>query len=306
LHDNATARQTGRMSEIRTRRLDANGIRFAVDEAGDGDSVALLLHGFPEHGFPESRAAWRAQLPFLADLGWHALAPDLRGYGESTRLSGRAYYRIPHLVNDVASLFEVTQARRRLLIGHDWGGVIAWQVAVRRRIPLDGLVILNAPHPTVFECVIRQSWRQRARSWYVLFFQLPFLPESQLALARGAALKRILKAQSPNFPADVLDLYARNISQPGAAEAMINYYRANAFALAAAGQPRDRIEVPTLMIWGENDVALDIALTQGNEEFVADFTLKRLPGASHWVQEDASPEVNATIAGWLAAKGLTG
>jgi len=285
------------MTEIRTRRVDANGIRFAIDEAGD--SVALFLHGFPE-----SRAAWRGQLPFFADRGWHAVAPDLRGYGDSTRLSGRAYYRIPHLVNDVASLFDVMGARRRLLVGHDWGGVISWQVAVRRRVPLDGLIILNAPHPTVFEHVIRQSWRQRARSWYVLFFQLPWLPESQLALARGGALKRILKGQSKNFSPEVLDLYARNISKPGAAEAMINYYRANAFALAAPGQPIDKIDVPTLMIWGENDVALDLALTEGNEEFVQDFTLKRLPGVSHWVQEDASPEVNATIAEWLAAKGL--
>lgn len=289
------------MSEIRTRRVDANGIRFAIDEAGDGDSVALFLHGFPE-----SRVAWRAQLPFLANLGWHAVAPDLRGYGDTTRLSGRDYYRIPHLVNDVASLFEVMQARRRLLIGHDWGGVIAWQVAVRRRLPLDGLIILNAPHPTVFERLIRQSWRQRARSWYVLFFQLPWLPESQLALARGAALKRILKAQSANFSPETLDLYARNIAEPGAAEAMINYYRANAFALAAAGQPQDKIEVPTLMIWGEKDVALDIALTKGNEEFVADFALKRLPGVSHWVQEDASPQVNETIAGWMGEKALLG
>ena len=288
------------MKAIGTRRIDANGIRFAIDEAGDGDNVALFLHGFPE-----SRAAWRAQLPFLAEKGWHAVAPDLRGYGETTRLSGRDYYRIPHLVDDVASLFDVLGARRRLLIGHDWGGVIAWQVAVRRRVPLDGLVILNAPHPAVFERLIRQSWRQRARSWYVLFFQLPLLPESQLALAGGAALKRILKSQSPNFAPDVLDLYARNISRPGAAAAMINYYRANAFALAASGQPQDTIDVPTLMIWGENDVALDIALTEGNEEFVADFTLKRLPGVSHWVQEDASPEVNATIAEWLTAKSLS-
>src|SRR6185295_16829194 len=109
------------MAEVRTRQVPANGLTFAIDEAGDGAKVALLLHGFPE-----SRAAWRRQLPHLARLGWRAVACDLRGYGDSDRPARKADYVIDRLVDDVVALFDALGASRRLLIGHDWGGVIAW------------------------------------------------------------------------------------------------------------------------------------------------------------------------------------
>jgi len=286
------------MTAIRSRRVEANGLGFAIDEAGQGDTVALLLHGFPE-----SRAAWREQLPHLAGLGWRAVAPDLRGYGDSDRPVDRASYAIDHLVGDVAGLFEVLGARRRILVGHDWGGVIAWQAALSGKVALDGLVILNAPHPTVFQRVLNQGWRQRLRSWYVLFFLLPWLPEAQLAANGGRALARALRRQSARFPKDLLDLYAGNIAQPGAARAMLNYYRANAARLAR--QPgAGRLATPTLMIWGDDDVALDVALTEGVEAFVDDFALRRLPGVSHWVQQDAPERVNALIEAWAREKRL--
>jgi len=283
------------------RRVEANGITFACDECGAGDDVALLLHGFPE-----CRISWRHQLTPLARLGWRVVAPDLRGYGDTTRPPGQAAYRLRHLVDDVAALFTALGARRKLLVGHDWGALIAWSVAIERAVPLDALIVLNGPHPEVFRRVIRHSWSQRLRSWYILFFQLPFLPEMALTFAGARAVERTFTgmARNPNaFPPDILARYRDNALRPGAMTAMLNYYRANAPAFVKSA-PSEPVHVPTLMIWGEHDTALGLELTEGYDGLVDDFTLRRLPQASHWVQQDAPDAVNATIAEWMSARGL--
>ena len=284
---------------IETATLEANGLRFAVDTAGQGDTVALLLHGFPE-----ARQSWHRQIPFLAELGWRVVAPDLRGYGGTSRPEGKAAYSIEHLTDDVVVLFAALGGKRRILIGHDWGGVIAWQTALRGKVHLDGLIILNAPHPDAFARELARGWAQRRRSWYVAFFQLPWLPEWLLTRKGGGPLVKMFKSHSHKIPAEQLEIYRRNILQPGAATAMLNYYRANFSGLAGGAGSNPVITVPTLMIWGKDDLALDIALTEGNEQFVEDFTLHKLPRASHWVQQDAPDEVNATIAEWARGKGL--
>ena len=284
-----------------TRFIDANGLTFAVDEAGQGDAVAILLHGFPEN-----RSSWRHQVQPLADLGWRVVAPDMRGYGDSGRPRGRDAYRIAHLVADVAALFDACGARRRLLVGHDWGAMVAWDFAIRGARPLDALVVMNVPHPSVFRHALRHSWAQRGRSWYAAFFQLPRLPEAVL-LARGAAgVGRVLTATAVDksaFPPAVVDGYRAAALKPGAMTAMLNYYRANVRAmLPDVAVPV--ITVPTLMIWGEEDVALGLELTEGYGPLVADFTLKRFPRVSHWVQQEAPGPVNAALATWLRDKGL--
>jgi epoxide hydrolase 4 len=288
------------MSDIRTRTVRANGLTFTIDEAGQGDDVALFLHGFPE-----SRRSWRRQLPFLAGLGWRAVAPDLRGYGQSERPTGRAAYRLEHLTDDVGALFDVLGARRRLLIGHDWGAVVAWAAAIERVRPLDGLIIMNVPHPAVYAAHLRRSPSQLARSWYVFFFQIPGLPE-WLTTANGARLvERAFTqgvADSSIFSPEDLKVWRDNAMAPGAMTAMINYYRANASGLGGADRTMTRrIETPTLMIWGEQDAFLDVALTEGYAPYVTDFTLRRLPGVSHWVQQEAADEVNRLMAAWLGA-----
>ena len=289
------------MVEITTRRLDANGLSFTVDEAGEGDAVALLLHGFPE-----SRFSWRHQLPALAEAGWRAVAPDLRGYGDSDKPKGREAYRLEHLTADVGALFDALGARRRLLIGHDWGAMVAWTAAIRRVRPLDGLVILNVPHPAVFRQVIARSWAQRRRSWYMAAFQLPVLPELAMTAGRGWLTCRAIAGMAVDkaaFPPQVLDVYRDNAVRPGAMTAMINYYRANA---VRPGPEPDWgvINTPTLMIWGEEDKALGLELTEGYEAYVSDFTVERLPGVSHWVQQEAPDAVNARLTAWMAGKGL--
>src|SRR5258705_12185536 len=152
---------------IRDERITANGLRFHVLAAGQGDRLALCLHGFPELAL-----SWRDQLPVLAEEGWLAWAPDLRGYGATDRPVGREEYALERLMDDVAALIDASGARETLLIGHDLGGVIAWLFAIRRIRPLSRLAIMNLPHPACFERALRRGFRQALRSWYVLFFQL--------------------------------------------------------------------------------------------------------------------------------------
>jgi pimeloyl-ACP methyl ester carboxylesterase len=164
------------------------------------------------------------------------------------------------------------------------------------------------PHPAVFARVMRTSPRQWLRSWYIGFFQLPGVPEAMMT-ARGA--KAIgdaftgMAVDKSRFPAAVTDVYRKNALIPGAMTAMINYYRANGDITARFGQSPPPIEAPTLMIWGEEDAALGLECTQGYEGLVSDFTLKRLPRVSHWVQQEAPEAVNAALSDWLALKSLS-
>ncbi len=290
------------MTVITERKIAAGGLTFVADEAGEGEDVALLLHGFPE-----SRHSWRYQIPKLAELGWRVIAPDLRGYGLSSRPTGKDNYKVDHLIEDVAGIFDAVGARRRLLIAHDWGAIIAWCFAIERRLPLDGLVIMNVPHPSVFARVIRMSWNQRLRSWYVGFFQIPWLPETMLTARRAQAVADTFTGMAidkSRFPPEVTDVYRENALQPGAMTAMINYYRANTGLLDRYPGAPPIIETPTLIVWGEEDTALGIELTQGYEPYVRELTLQTLPNVSHWVQQEAPEKVNQILVDWLSSRGL--
>jgi pimeloyl-ACP methyl ester carboxylesterase len=289
------------MNTVTTRRIEANGLSFVIDELGEGDNVALFLHGFPE-----SRFSWRYQLPLLAGRGWRAVAPDMRGYGDSSRPTAKDAYRLEHLTADVAGLFDALGAKRRLLIAHDWGALVAWAFAIDRLRALDGLVIMNVPHPAVYQAALRRSLAQWRRSWYVLFFQIPGLPEAAMTANGAEAIGKAFSGMAVDksrFPPEVLDVYRRNALRPGAMTAMINYYRANVRAMARYGVGQvPMIYVPTLMIWGEEDTALGIELTEGYGPYVRDFSLRRLPGVSHWVQQEAPEAVNALLEDWITAR----
>ena len=285
---------------IRHERIEANGLRFHVLATGQGDRLALLLHGFPELAF-----SWRHQLPLLAEEGWRVWAPDLRGYGETDRPIGRDEYAIEKLMDDVAALIDASGARETLLVGHDWGGVIAWLFAIRRIRPLARLAIMNLPHPACFERALRRGFRQRLRSWYVLFFQLPWLPEKLFAAGHARAIGNAFRSMAVNkslFPDEVLEVYRKAALQPGALTAMINYYRALVMGGGARRQRSlgyPKLDTKTLLVWGEQDSALDLTTLEGTEEFVPDLELHRLPNASHWVQQDAPDQVNEILRKWL-------
>ena len=282
-------------------RVHANGIDFNVNVCGEGDRLALCLHGFPELGF-----SWRQQLPLLASLGYRVWAPDLRGYGQSERPQGLEQYAIEQLVEDVCALIDASGARETTLIAHDWGTMIAWQFAAQRARDLERLVILNGPppmggrvRPSIFS---RRFWRML----YVLFFQIPWLPERLLAARNYKMIEEVFRgrmaAQPERFTDDVVDVYKRAAAGPGALTAMINYYRAlvrggGLKRIGARGFPV--IETPTLLIWGEQDPILPREIISDADTWVADLTVRLIPDAGHWVQQEAPETVNSILGEWL-------
>jgi pimeloyl-ACP methyl ester carboxylesterase len=282
---------------IRTAFVKANGLTFEVDQCGNGEKFALLLHGFPE-----SKYSWRYQMPLLAELGYTVWAPNMRGYGKSSRPGAIADYHIDHLVADAAALIDAAGGRQTLLMAHDWGAIVAWMFAIRKARPLERLVVMNVPHPA---CIAREfrTWAQLRKSWYVFFFQIPWVPERLMRARGGDAIRRAfvdMAIDKARFPVAVTDEFRRNAMEPGALTAMINYYRAAMRAGSAAMNPQPgTVDTPTLMIWGEEDSALGKATTVGTDQYVSDLTLRYLPGVSHWVQQEAPEKVNAMIAAWL-------
>jgi pimeloyl-ACP methyl ester carboxylesterase len=282
--------------------VPANGQTFEVAMCGQGDSLALCLHGFPEHAL-----SWRDQLPVLAQLGYRAWAPNQRGYGRSSRPPRVADYAIENLVADVAGLIDASRAKRTVLIGHDWGAVVAWAFATRQVRELDALIIMNVPHP---RCYFQRLFRsaQFFKSWYIYLFQLPWLPEWLLTRNNARAVSGMVLKTSSNrekFPRDLLDVFQQNARSPGAVRAMLNWYRAAFRSGGAMRQQRKGfpiIHTRTLMIWGEEDAALDKSTTYDTHQYVRDLTLRYLPGVSHWVQQDATDAVNEMMACFLIGK----
>ena len=272
--------------------VEANGLTFEVLEEGCGDRLALCLHGFPEHA-----VSWRHQMPLLAAMGYRVWAVNQRGYGRSTRPARIADYALPNLLDDVAGLIDASKAASVVLIGHDWGAMVAWCFAASARRKLSRLVIMNVPHPLCFRAALKR-WRQRRKSWYVAFFQVPWLPERMLAANGGAAVRRMFGQLA--LPPEVLAVYTDQIAEPGAATAMLNWYRAVGQRAADMPSLARTIEAPTLVIWGERDIALDLICLEGTERYVRDLTVERLAGISHWVQQDAPEAVNRLLETHLA------
>ncbi len=285
---------------IRTEFVVANHLRFEVDMCGDGDKLALCLHGFPEHSI-----SWRYQMPMLAGLGYKVWAPNMRGYGNSSVPEYMEDYSIENLMDDVGGLIDAAGCEEVVLIAHDWGAVIAWNFAIRQIRPLSQLIICNVPHPVPAEKAFKKGFSQLKKSWYILFFQLPRLPELMMKMRKGRGMGELIKesASHPqNFPDEVVDIYNENGSRRENLTGMINYYRA---LVRGGGGRRQRklgypmIETPTLMLWGEDDMALTKETTFGTEDVVKDFTIRYLPRISHWVQQDAPEEVNAMMSAFL-------
>jgi len=288
--------------------VNANGLSFEVHTAGDpaSDRLALLLHGFPEHAY-----SWRYQLPLFAQLGYRVWAPNQRGYGASSKPKGVASYRIEELVADVAGLIDASGSQHVTLVGHDWGGLVAWEFAARRARPLERLVIMNVPHPMRFREELASNPAQRRRSLYAAFFQLPWLPEWFFRRKGAAAIAQAFRGMAidkSRFPDEVLAVFQHNVLQPGAITAMLNWYRAAGRHFGGLGAPGKLgataypiLSTPTLLIWGEQDSALGKETTFGTERFVEKLTIRYLPGVSHWVQQEAPEAVNQILAEWLTA-----
>ncbi|MGB9752321.1 MAG: epoxide hydrolase [Roseiflexus castenholzii] len=278
--------------------LNANGIRFHVVRAGNGDRLLLLLHGFPEFWW-----SWRHQIEVFA-AHYTVVAPDLRGYNE-TEKPARGY-ELHVLVQDVVELIQTLGFQRAYVAGHDWGGMIAWSLAIARPERVERLIALNMPHPARFYEELQRNPEQRRRSRYILFFQIPWLPEAILSANHGAAFNRIFRSTPIDravFDDETIRRYKQAMARPGALTAALNYYRA--IGRHGAGDlfrgTGMRVRAPTLLIWGEQDVAFAPEVVRETQRFVPDLRICSLPHASHWVQQVAPDEVNAAMKAFLEA-----
>jgi len=282
---------------LRDGYAELGDVRLHYVEAGDGPLV-VLLHGFPEFWF-----GWRSQIPALAEAGFRVVAPDMRGYNLSSRPARVAAYSIDRLAADVRDLIRERGADRACLAAHDWGAGAAWATAMNHPEVVERLAILNAPHPNRMLRGLRQP-RQLARSWYMFFFQLPWLPEHLLRAAGWSALRRALEhdARPGAFTPQDIARYVEAWSQPGAATAMLNYYRAAFRQLPRRSQERTRpIRAPTLVIWGERDRALGAELAEPDRADVPNLDrVVRLPDASHWLQHDEPDRVGRLLIEFFA------
>lgn len=290
--------QATRVDQVTHHQAVVNNVRLHYVEAGAGPLV-ILLHGFPEFWY-----SWRHQITALAAAGYRVVAPDMRGYNLSEKPPRIRDYMIETLTDDVVGLIHHLGETRAAVAGHDWGGGVAWYVPMRHPEAVERLIVLNAPHPAAFARELRTPGQMR-RSWYMLFFQLPWLPEALFRARGSAVLERTLRSdpvRRGTFNDEDIRRYVRAFNQPGAPTATINYYRA-----LARRDPREAmrepptIDCPTLLIWGEQDRYLGVRLTEGLERWAPGIRVERIPDASHWVQVDAPDRVNDLMLGFLKA-----
>jgi epoxide hydrolase 4 len=279
------------------RFIETNNIRLHCVVQGEGDLVVLL------HGFPEFWYSWRHQIPALAKH-FKVVVPDLRGYNDSDK--PESGYDIDTLTTDVEGLIHSLGYLKAHVVGHDWGGIIAWHFAQKFPNILDRLAILNAPHPERFKQELLSNFDQIRRSWYVLAFQVPGIPEWMIQRNLSSFVKNLLQGQSVRkgaFTAEDTELYQAALEKPGALTAAIKYYRSLLSPqswISTWGRQPKLITSPTLVLWGEEDQFLSTKLTEGIDRLVtAPYRLKLLPQCGHWVQQEAPQTVNRELLDFL-------
>ncbi len=276
------------------REMMTNGIRMHYVTQGKGPLVVLL------HGFPEFWYSWRHQIPFLAEHGYRVVAPDLRGYNDTDK--PKTGYDVPTLLRDIEGLIKGLGEEQATIVGHDWGGALAWSFAIYYPQMTHKLIVLNAPHPQAMLRDLR-TLKQLRKSWYFFVFQIPWLPEYMLSRDNANSVGRMLNGsavQKAAFPPEVTAIYRKAISKPGAMTAALNYYRQLFRPLPGRSTPPEApITAPTLLIWGEQDIALDIALTHGLEQWVEHLQIQYVPDSGHWVQQEQPEEVNQLMLDFL-------
>ena len=274
--------------------LFTNGVRLHYVSEGEG-KLMLMLHGFPEFWY-----SWRHQITAFSNH-YRVVAPDLRGYNDSDKLQSIQSYSISELTKDIAGIITNLGYEKCILVGHDWGGAIAWYFAEQHPDMVERLIVLNIPHPAKFMEGLRTP-QQLKKSWYVFFFQLPFLPELLFKWNNYKAIESAFVKMAINpsaFTDEDIQAYKKSAAKPGALTAMINYYRCFIRQHLRSEKSWKQLDMPTLMIWGENDTALGKELTYGTDDYVNDLTIKYIPNCSHWVQQEQPELVNQYIADFL-------
>jgi len=290
------------MPAIQSQFAEVNGIRLHYASVGQGKLV-MFVHGFPEFWF-----AWENQ---LVEFGqdYQAVAPDMRGYNLSSKPSTVEEYHVKDLIEDLKALAKYLGHEKMIMVAHDWGGAVAWSVAMRHPELLEKLIIINAPHPAVFARELLNNPDQQTASQYML-------------LLRSAEAERVLSENNYTRLADVLvqfgskwemtdekrQKYIEAWSQPGALTGSLNYYRASPLYPPTSKSDEEQIssilnlpkemfavKMPTLVIWGEQDRALLTGNLEGLGEYVEDLTVKRIPDGTHWVIHEQPELINSLI-----------
>lgn len=268
--------------------IKTNGVNLHVVQAGPLDGpLVILLHGFPEFWY-----GWRKQIDYLAEQGYRVWAPDQRGYNISEKPNGIAAYNLNQLAADVIGLIDAAGHDTALLVGHDWGAGVAWWMACRYPKRLSKLVILNAPHLSVFRQTVTSDWTQINKSWYMGYFQIPFLPEALFGAMSTSMARGMQASAKPGAftDADMIE-YQKAWAQPGALRSMINWYRA-AVQQPPKPEPDPIVKVPTLILWGKQDFALNAEMAQKSVELCENGRLVYFDEATHWIQHDEPDRVN--------------
>src|SRR3984957_1508001 len=280
---------------IRDGYADVGDVRLHYVEAGEGPLVVLL------HGFPEFWYGWRRQIEPLAAAGFRVVAPDMRGYNLSARPDGVAAYDIGPLTDDIAALIHERGAESALLVGHDWGGSVAWALAMNHPEVVDRLAILNAAHPRKLSQGLHHLSQLR-RSWFFFFFDLPDLPETVVHANNWHFFRHFLHDARPAFTPEQTDRYIEAWSQPGAATGRITYSRSSVRQSQKKAEAALRpILAPTLVIWGERDRYLGPDLAEPDHDDVPNLDrVERLPDASHWVHHDEAERVTQLLIDFFA------
>ena len=277
--------------------IPINGVNLHVVQAGDADApLVILLHGFPDFWY-----GWRHQITALSEAGLRVWAPDQRGYNLSEKPEQVDAYSLDALAADVIGLIDAAGVEQAAIVGHDWGGAVTWWTANKYPERLRKVAIINTPHHYAFRKMIETSWAQKWRSAYMQVARLPRIPELILSGFNWWYLTRGLRgsAQPGTFGLEEMAAYRAAWSQPGALTAMLNWYRA-VFRVSLDRVPDWRITVPTMLIWGAQDVFFVPGLAEASIDLCDDGRLELLPDGTHWVAVEAAGRVNGLLTEFLA------
>ncbi len=271
-------------NELQQIVLDVNGFHFDALSMGPASGpLVLFLHGFPQ--FADS---WIPVMRHIAQAGFHAVAVDQRGYSPGARPTDTAQYALPLLASDALGFADAFGATSFHLVGHDWGGFVAWQVAALAPDRVLSLTVLSVPHPNAYFDAMKSDVDQLRKAWYVPFFQRPVIAETALLAFHAKMLRAGYQGKlSP----EAIESNVKRLSQHGALTAALNWYR----AVGAAG-PVGKISTPTLYLWGEDDPALGETPAINTANFVTGpYRFERLKGKTHWLIEEAEDQVTSLL-----------
>lgn len=278
--------------ELEHHYVPTNGITLHVVQSGPQDGpLVMLLHGFPEFWY-----GWHRQIPALTAAGYRVWAPDQRGYNLSDKPRRVADYQMTALVADIVGLLDAAGHERVYLVGHDWGAAVAWNLAAYHPDRLVQVVIINVPHPHVMGQELRRNPRQLSKSWYIFFFQLPWVPEQLLNLSKGRLAEYALRGTSRRgtFSNEDLGFYRAAWARPRGFTSMINWYRAAA-RYARQLEPPSRVRVPVHIVWGKRDAFLTANMAQKSLAWCEAGQLTYFNKATHWVQHEEAEAINQLL-----------